>query len=712
MQRYFQISCHALVVSAFFSLALTGRLDPPAIVVFIIAVAVSCYMTIQGMPAPLSARGALLLSFGYIFFFLLDTWMVSGSFIFASIHLVLFLQLVKLFQEKTDKDYFYLIVLSFLQILAASSLTIDMTFVATLFFFVVALVATLMSFDMYRSERKNRAQAQQVVMPLSGMSLWATLWIIFTGIVLFLMIPRVGTGYFTQVAAQSLLVSGFGDSVELGEIGQVKLGTAVVMHVRQISGPPFAALKWRGIVLNHFDGRSWLRTNRKRFPLRLPHNGEYSIQPVVQVSNAARYEILLEPLATNALFGPHQVRAVSGRIHDIEYDNDDSVYLRFPPAQRFQYQVLSEIPDRRIFVDSSTEDPIPDGIKSRYLQLPGDMDPRITQLATEITNKGKSTFERASLIEAYLKRNYRYTLNLTWAPGRQPLSTFLFDAKNGHCEYFASSMAILLRAVGIPTRLVNGFLMGEYNPVASDYVIRQSSAHSWVEVYVPGRGWIEFDPTPPDPNRRDPSLAGQIWNYVDAMEVFWNSYVIVYDSGAQRQLFRSAQDRVQSLQLGFREVADEWIPRAQRLSDRLSDAIPDVLGTVPFWIILAAVLIGAASHRYRRRLSTQLQIWRIRRGRCAATEGAVEHLFYRAARIAERTAPKRQNAQTWREWIFGLPDPQRRSILARALVVFEKSKYGRLPVSAADFALLEEAVRNLKVRPAYSPLRDGGNILE
>src|SRR5215471_7971193 len=279
-------------------------------------------------------------------------------------------------------------------------------------------------------------------MPLSGMSLWATLWIIFTGIALFLMIPRVGTGYFTQAAAQSLLVSGFGDSVELGEIGQVKLSTAVVMHVRQISGPPFAALKWRGIALNHFDGRSWLRTNRKRVPLRRPN--------------------------------------------DVEYDNEDSIYLRFPPAQRIQYQVLSEIPDRRIFAESSTEDPFPDGIKSRYLQLPGDMDPRIAQLATEITNKGKTTFERASLVEGYLKRNYKYTLNLTWAPGRQPLSTFLFDAKSGHCEYFASSMAILLRAVGIPTRLVNGFLMGEYNPVASDYIIRQSSAHSWVEAYIPG----------------------------------------------------------------------------------------------------------------------------------------------------------------------------------------------------------------------------------
>src|SRR5262249_33108230 len=157
------------------------------------------------------------------------------------------------------------------------------------------------------------------------------------------------------------------------------------------------------------------RTNRKGFPLRLPVNGEYSIQPVVQAGNAARYQILLEPLATNALFGPHQVRALSGGIHDVEYDNEDSIYLRFPVSQRIQYQVLSEIPDRRMFADSRTEDAIPESIKSRYLQLPGDIDPRIAQLAAEITKNGRSIFERALLIELYLKRNYRYTLNLTWA---------------------------------------------------------------------------------------------------------------------------------------------------------------------------------------------------------------------------------------------------------------------------------------------------------
>src|SRR5215467_7020992 len=180
MKRYFQLSCHVLMITAFFALAFTGRLDAPAILIFSVGLAISVIRTIKGLPPPLSARGAFLLSCAYILFFLVDSAAVSRSFIPASIHLVLFLQLVKVYQEKTDKDYFYLIVLSFLQILAASSLTIDMSFVATLFLFLVALISTLMSFDMYRSERKTTAQSQQVIMPLSGMSLWATVCILLT----------------------------------------------------------------------------------------------------------------------------------------------------------------------------------------------------------------------------------------------------------------------------------------------------------------------------------------------------------------------------------------------------------------------------------------------------------------------------------------------------------------------------------------------------
>lgn len=697
MQRYFQISCHALMVSAFIALTLTGRLDPPAILVFTIGLGISAYRTLKGLPPPLTARGAFLMSCGYIVFFLFDTAILSRSFIPATIHLVLFLELAKLFQHKTDKDYLYLIILSFLQILAASSLTIDMSFVATLFLFLVALVSTLMSFDMYRSERKTATEVRQIAAPLSGMSLWATIWIIVTGVVLFFLIPRVGTGYFSRADTPALLLSGFTESVQLGEIGQVKRSMAVVMHAKQISGAPFGVLKWRGIALDMFDGHNWYKTERRHFALKASPDQSYWLRPVTYSGDQVRYEILLEPLATTTLFGPHEVRSVSGRLQGgLEYDNDDSIYTRFQTMRRVQYQVLSEVPSRARMLDASSEETIPAQIVRKYLQLPRNLDSRVPLLARDITAKGNSTIEKASLVESYLKRNYAYTLNLTWAPGPQPVSTFLFEAKAGHCEYFASSMAILLRAAGIPTRLINGFLMGEYNAVGGDYIIRQADAHSWVEVYVPGRGWLEFDPTPPDPNHREMDLAMQISHYIDAMEFFWNSYILVYDSGLQFQLFRSAQDRVQSIQTTVRDKSDQWVVRGQLLTDRLSARVRDVIETAWFWSVAALFIAAGVIFKHHRWLKTQIQIWRLRQGRGAIDEDVVEQLFYRAVKLAEHKRAKRRPGETWREWMFGVSDPNRRSRLMRALAVFEKSKYGRIPVSSAEFTLLEDTIRELK----------------
>lgn len=104
-----------------------------------------------------------------------------------------------------------------------------------------------------------------------------------------------------------------------------------------------------------------------------------------------------------------------------------------------------------------------------------------------------------------------------------------------------------------------------------------------------------------------------------------------------------------------------------------------------------------ASWDNRHHIRTWLQIRRLRKGREAfADVDVVEHLFYRAARLAERRAEKRRPMQTWREWIFGLQDPARRSILEKALQVFEKSKYGRVPISASEFKLLEQTIRDLK----------------
>jgi protein-glutamine gamma-glutamyltransferase len=697
MQRYFQISVHALTLSAFMALALTGRLDGLSILFFTIGLAVSFFRTLKRRPPLLTARGAFYCSFGYILFFVLDTFLISRSFIPASIHLVLFLEIAKLYQEKKDRDYFYLIVLSFLQVLAASSLTIDMSFVATLFLYLVALVSTLMSFDMYRSERRTHTPAHRVSVPLGGMSLWATVWIIVIGVALFFTIPRVGTGYFSRADTPGLLLTGFTDMVQLGDIGQVKMSSAIVMHARQITGPPFAVLKWRGISLDEFDGHSWRKTDRRRYPVPRTLGGEYLIATTGFGGEFARYDVLLEPLATTALFGPYQIRSISGALPGLEVDRDDSSYLRFQTVRRVEYQVVSEVPNRNQWTKGPQQAVIPEQISQRYLKLPEDTDPRIADLAKQITAKGNSVIEKATLVEGYLKKNYRYTLNLTWPPGAQPVATFLFSAKAGHCEYFASSMAILLRTVGVPTRIVNGFMMGEYNPVGGDYIVRQSDAHSWVEVYVPGHGWLEFDPTPPDPNQRDEGFTTQISHYVDAMQLFWNSYILIYDSGAQLQLFRSAQDRVQTMQSSMRQTSDQWMKRGINFSDRFASAVRHCVENLWFWIGVALLALLIVIWKNQRRLKTYFDIWRLRRGHGDVNQVVVEQLFYRATRLAEGRSGKRKPAETWREWIFGLPDANRRTILSKALDIFEKSKYGHLPVSAAEFALLEESIKELKL---------------
>jgi transglutaminase-like putative cysteine protease len=699
MQRYFQISVHALIITAFIALALTGRLDLISIVFFMLGWSYSAYRSAKAMPPLISSRDAFVLSCGYILFFFIDGTIFSRSFIPATIHLVLLLELAKLFERKSDRDYFYLIVLSFLKVLAASALTIDISFVVTLLLFLIAFVSTLMSFDMYRSWRNSNSAVDRIDGPLGAMSVWATLCVVAIGVALFFIIPRIGTGYFSRADAPGLVLSGFTENVQLGEIGQVKLSSAVVMRAKLKNGTPYAILKWRGISLDTFDGKSWYRTDRKRQPAPILGNGQFLVHPNDRSGEKVQYEILLEPLATTALFAPFRPRLISGPLQEVEIDDDDSLHSRLPSARRIRYDVVSEVPTRtgQFFLPSETARQVPLDVQRRYLQLPPDLDTRIRDLALKITAMGTSTVHKASLVETYLRRNYKYSLNLTWDPGEQPVSTFLFTAKQGHCEYFASSMAILLRAAGIPTRLVNGFLMGEYNPVGEDYIVRQSDAHSWVEIYEPERGWLEFDPTPQDPNARELTLSVQLGQYLDAMELFWNSYILVYDSSLQVQLFRSAQEQAQFMQAAFREKSNLWIGRGQAFSDRLATRLRVIVETPWFWIIVALLSAPAAIIRHRRSITTRIQIWRLTRGIGTVNEDVVEQMFYRAAHIAQQIGGvPRRPAETWREWIIGLPDPAQRTRLLSALSIFERSKYGRMPVSTAEFTLLQNTIRELK----------------
>src|SRR5262249_58907074 len=132
-----------------------------------------------------------------------------------------------------------------------------------------------------------------------------------------------------------------------------------------------------------------------------------------------------------------------------------------------------------------------------YLQIPTEMPARVAELGRRITAGKVGPYQKAEAVLAYLRDGYEYTLEMDTDDRKEPLDHFLFDRKRGHCEYFSSAMAILLRASGVPTRNVDGFLGGEWNEYGKYVAVRGGDAHSWVEVWFEGVGWVTYDPTPP-----------------------------------------------------------------------------------------------------------------------------------------------------------------------------------------------------------------------
>ena len=151
------------------------------------------------------------------------------------------------------------------------------------------------------------------------------------------------------------------------------------------------------------------------------------------------------------------------------------------------------------------------------------IDRRIQRLAREMAAGYTSELARARAIERRLRSDYGYTLELPSREVADPLAYFLFTRKKGHCEYFASSMTVMLRSLGIPARLATGFQSGIYNPLTDFWVVRASDAHTWVEAWIPGYGWTTFDPTPPDPNPQALSLVTKLGLYLDAAETSGSS---------------------------------------------------------------------------------------------------------------------------------------------------------------------------------------------
>jgi transglutaminase-like putative cysteine protease len=478
----------------------------------------------------------------------------SPTLLHVGAHLLIALMLTRL-AHANSREFLQLIVIVFFLMVAAAGLSahgaVNGGFVAYLLVMVWVLV------QYHLLTESERANVEPTVPPY-GLTAWtiaaALLALVTTG-ALFLVLPRMGLNLLSATPENDVRLSGFSPQVRLGVIGPVKRDPTIVMRVSGDGlGPGGQPYYLRGAVFDAFDGKNWTATAPSRRQVSSGGEGRFIVGPTG--SNAEAIAIQAEPLDTTVIFTPDRTTAVLGPFPAILVDDDEIYSAPYPPGVRQSYEVWRRTPDGRAVTSRTAP--------SRYIQF-GETG-RIAALAEQITIGVDTPLAKAAAIEQFLRTRYSYTLDVPGGDDR-PLDTFLFDRRSGYCEHFASAMALMLRTVGIPSRLVTGFLAQEWNPFGEYTIVRQGDAHAWVEAYLPESGWTRFDPTPSVPPADRP-WTGSAEHYLDTLRTGWNRYVL--DFGLRDQ--HAAIERTEAAWADMRDrTSDAWSGSIQRLT-RVSDA--------------------------------------------------------------------------------------------------------------------------------------------
>jgi protein-glutamine gamma-glutamyltransferase len=489
----------------------------------------------------------------------------------ALAYIIVTIGIVKLFQIKTERDWIFLYLISFFEILLASGTSISPFFFLFLILYLLFAVSSIITFEMWKASRLvveknceacNLPKLSFFRLPIISLSLLCL--IISFAIPTFFFLPRTGNAGTTTTSKSLSGTVGFSSSVELGRVGllQPNFQTIMRVEIENEDNIPFNSRKLRGIALDEFTNKIWKKSNFAGRQLIKNAEDVFIIKDNQVSSKLSLQKIVLETIDTPVLFSISNPISITGDIDTILLDSDESI-SGVSDSDRLVYSVNSDISLPNL------EDLIGDNTSysteySRYLQIPN-LDSRISNLSEQIvkSQNAKSSYEKAIAIENYLKNSYTYTLDLK-ATGEEPLADFLFDKKAGHCEYFATALAIMLRTQGVAARVVNGFQFGEYNESANLYIVKQKDAHSWVEVYFPATDkWIPFDATPFSGltnGQNDNTFAGRLSGYIEALETFWIQYFVSFDNKNQQSIFKSAKLKFFSYQNTF----SVWMSETQQ----------------------------------------------------------------------------------------------------------------------------------------------------
>jgi hypothetical protein len=547
VEGFFQFSLLGLVATSCCALASSGYLDRLALLLILaglIVRAVNIAGILKFEPSPTVISIAVTACIALI---PLDFYFISGVFLTSIVHGVCFLTVIKVLTAQASRDYLYTGAISLLALIAAAFLSAQPAFFGWLLLYVVFAIGVLTSAEI-RSELGRHPQPAPapkagIVWRLAAVACGATAGILLTTAIIFLLIPR------TARAAARLLpntprLTGFSNRIDLGGLGKIARDTRAVMHISSPTGPLPPDLKWRGAALSLFDGRSWSEPARRMRPI------EAAPSPAVlagrlQLSRRDGHRLLYRVDIRNADTGTLFVAGVPEFINidvPVLYVNREAA-IHVPPQFR---ETL------RYDVSAHFGDPLPQALtnaeRNRYLQFPP-LDPRIGALARQWSAAG-SNMDRAQRIERHLQREFKYKLDGPPYPVADPLADFLFVRKEGYCEYFASAMAVMLRSIGIPSRVATGFQSGYFNDVSGLNVVRASDAHAWVEAWIETSpvesgtegAWITFDPTPPASS--SPAVLSRLDMMFDALDNTWRDWVISYDLSHQVLMAAGLEDAI------------------------------------------------------------------------------------------------------------------------------------------------------------------------
>jgi hypothetical protein len=497
--------------------------------------------------------------------------------------------------------------------------------------------------------------------------------------VIFVSFPRLGLGFLALDSGNGP-TSGFSSRVELGEVGRIKQNDSVVMRVEfrkngQVYRPDFKVL-WRGVNLDYYDGKTWYSTLPAAREVSNSEGRGGQLFTVPAPKKIVLQDIYMESFNSPVVFTYGIPLEITGTFKKIQMDQGYSLKTLDQHTGPRQYTIIADIGNPKTNYPHPTHYKSPNVYPNRFLQLPK-TSPRTLKLAQSMVDESDSKTTKARKILKYLKTNYGYSLDMERKTHESALDEFLFVRKEGHCEYFASAMAVLLRLNGIPSRIINGFAGTEWNDLGQYMIVRQTHAHSWVEAYIPGVGWQVFDPTPPDPSAAA-TTSNILSRRLDLMRLYWQRYVVRYSMQDQTQLVDYFSQETRD----FKDRWEKWkTPSFKEMLKILQNHS---------WVLLLIALVFLGWRFGFRKYQWHGAPW------SPQLPFAVQIYRQMLKRLESQGIVKPDNA-THLEFLSTLANlpPEKREAAESITQFYERNRFGNLPFSSGEQNHIQSLIRQI-----------------